>query len=113
MTNELTDDDALGGLKPLGDVKIATSHGIATIALTMALKYHQINTVQDGTLYQQYKLEGRNMRDLQLDMVFETAIQIEKHLLMSSDRIAALLIEAIAESENEGAGEEPRGAEAP
>lgn len=78
------------------DAPVATSHGIAAIALNLALQYHNINTVQDGTLYQQYKLEGRNMQTLHLDHVFETAIKMEAHLLGSSDRIAKLVVDAIA-----------------
>ena len=77
------------------DTKIAPAHGIAAIALSMAMKYHDINTVQDGALYQQYKLEGKNLVPLHLDMVFETAIQIELHLLGSSKRIAEVLIDAL------------------
>jgi hypothetical protein len=92
-------DEALIGttdLEPIKDVKIAPAHGVAALGLNFALKYHDINTVQDGTLYQQYKLEGRNMRDLHLDMVFETAIRIEAHILGSSERIAAMVLDAIA-----------------
>jgi hypothetical protein len=74
---------------------VAPAHGIAAIALSMALKYHDIATVQDGVLYQQYKMEGRNMRDLHIDMVFETAIKIEIHLMGASDRIAKLIVDAI------------------
>jgi RNase adaptor protein for sRNA GlmZ degradation len=95
----MTEDEALIGatdLEPMKSAKIAPAHGIAALALNFALKYHDINTVQDGTLYQQYKLEGRNMHDLHLDMVFETAMQIEAHLLRSSERIANLVVDAIA-----------------
>lgn len=79
---------------PLG-TPVAPAHGIAAMALGFALKYCDINTVQDGALYQQYKIEGRNMHALHLDHVFETAIAIEKHLLASSDRIAAMLVDAL------------------
>lgn len=82
-------------IMPIGDTKVAPAVGIAAIALNMALKYHDINTVQDGALYQQYKLEGRNFRDLNLDSVFETAIRMEMHLLASSDRIAKIVVEAL------------------
>ena len=81
------------------DAPIGTAQGIAAIALNMAMKYHGINTVQDGTLYQQYKLEGRNMRELNIDMVFETAIKIERHIVFSQNRVAAMLFEAMAEVE--------------
>lgn len=82
--------------KHLGDTPIAPAHGIAALALDMALKYHDINTIKDGVLYQQYKLEGRNMRDLHLDVVFETAIKMENYLLGASDRIAKVVVEALA-----------------
>lgn len=88
--------------------QINPTHGIAAIALSMAMKYHDIVTVQDGTLYQQYKLEGRNLVPLHLDMVFETAIRIERHLLTSSDRIAALItdeLEQFIEPESDAANE--------
>jgi hypothetical protein len=90
------------------DTKVAAAHGIAAIALSMALKYHDINTVQDGQLYQQYKLEGRNMRDLNLDTVFETAIRIEMHLMAASERIAQIVVDALSvtlEDEPEGPDE--------
>lgn len=78
------------------DLPIGVAHGIAAIALQMAIKYHDIGTVQDGTLYQQYKLEGKELVPLNLAMVFDTAIQIERHLLGASERIASVVVEAIA-----------------
>lgn len=90
-------DNLLADLKPIEEVKVAPAQGIAAIALSMAMKYHDIMTVQDGALYQQYKLEGRNLPPLHLDLVFETAIRIEKHLLESSSRIAKLVVDAVAE----------------
>ena len=75
---------------------VAPAHGIAAIALSMAMKYHDIATVQDGALYQQYKLEGKNMIPLHLDMVFETAARMELWLIGASERIAKVLVEAIA-----------------
>jgi hypothetical protein len=90
-------------LAPMGDAPIATAPGIAAIALNLAIQYHGINTIQDGTLYQQYKLEGRNMRELHIDAVFETAIAMEIHLLGASDRIAKLVVDAIAHGIQEDA----------
>lgn len=91
------DNDLIGSkeLEVIKDTQVAPAHGIAALALNFALKYHDINTVQDGTLYQQYKLEGRNLEALHLDAVFETAVKIEAHLMGASDRIAALLLDAI------------------
>lgn len=91
----MTPDKPFKELQPFGDAPIATAPGIAAIALNMAIQYHNINTVQDGQLYQQYKLEGRNLRELHLNDVFETAIKMEIHLMGASDRIAQLLIDAI------------------
>lgn len=98
-------------VEKLGDAPIPVAHGIAAIALSMAMKYHDISTVQDGTLYQQYKMEGRNLIPLDLEMVFETAIRIEHHLMESQQRIADLVVEAIeagVEAMEEGAEPERR-----
>lgn len=88
-------------LEPIADTPIAPAHGIAAVALNMALKYHGIATIQDGTLYQQYKLEGRNIETLHLDMVFETAIKMEVYLLGASERIAKIVVDAVAVGINE------------
>lgn len=97
MTDETIspDPEMFKALEPIANAPVAPAHGIAAIALNMAMKYHDIATVQDGALYQQYKLEGRNMIPLHLDMVFETAIRIEAHLLGASERIAKLVVDAI------------------
>ena len=100
--NDLPEDDdpkmeaAFGkGLEPMKDTPIALPHGIAAIALNMALKYHDMGMIKDGALYQQYKLEGRNIGVLHLHHVFETAIKFELHLLGASERMAKLLIDAL------------------
>lgn len=103
MANE---DNPIKSLEPLiGDTPIAPAQGIAAIALSMALKYHDIGMIRDGALYQQYKIEGRNFSTLHLDVVFETAMQIEAYLLSASERIAKIIVDALVdgdESEKEG-----------
>ena len=79
----------------MGGEKLATGPAIGAVALTLAMKYCDITTVQDGALYQQYKIEGRNMVPLDLAMVFDVAIQIEKHLMGTSERISALVVDAL------------------
>lgn len=74
---------------------VAPAHGIAALALSLAVKYHDVSTIKDGALYQQYKLEGRNIVPLHLDMVFETAIRMEAWLLGASDRIAKIIVDAL------------------
>lgn len=91
MSGENPTDD----LRPVGDVPVTPAVGVAALALNFALKYYGISTVQDGALYQQYKLEGRNMRELHLDMVFETALQMEAYMLGASERIAKMVVEAV------------------
>lgn len=92
--------DGLAGLpEGIENERVGPMIGVATIALNMALKYHDINTVQDGTLYQQYKLEGRNMRNLHLDEVFHTAMQIEAHLIAANKRVAKMMVLACLEDE--------------
>lgn len=89
--------DPMKELEPISDTKVSPATGISAIALHMAMKYHDITMVKDGALYQQYKIEGKNMTELHLDVVFETAIKIEAHLLASSDRISGIVIDAITQ----------------
>jgi len=96
--SEMIENDIIKGLEPIAGSPVAPAHAIAAIALNMALKYHDIATVQDGTLYQQYKLEGKNFRELHLDHVFETAILMELHLMRASDRIAQVVIDCVKDT---------------
>jgi hypothetical protein len=80
--------EEVGTLAP--DLPMSAAHGIAAMAMNFALKYYDINTIQEGALYQQYKLEGRNMRDLHMDMVFHAARQIEAHIISAPSRLTAM-----------------------
>jgi hypothetical protein len=102
----LTDDEApFAGLEPLKDTPVAPAHVVASIALHMAMKYHDIQVVKDGALYQQYKLEGKNLQPLQLDTVLETAKILEAHLLGASERIAKMVVEAITREDPDEPGD--------
>ncbi len=81
--------------KSIPDTPVAPAHGIAAIALNMALKYHQMTMIPDGLTYQQYKMEGRNIREIGLVDVFETAMKMEGFLLGASERIAKIVVDAI------------------
>jgi hypothetical protein len=98
-TNDPTDDPASEPLQELAktapDIPVPPAQGIGAIALTLALKYHDIGTVQDGLLYQQMKLEGKNLMPLHLDMVFETAKKMELHLIGTSERIQKLILNTL------------------
>lgn len=96
LGNEMMEDAKT--LEPIADKPLAPAHAIAAMALNMAIKYHDMSIVKDGAMYQQYKLEGKNLTPLQLDMVFETAIQMEKFLLGASERIAKIVVDALEDS---------------
>jgi hypothetical protein len=105
-------DEEKNELQELADAApgspVPVSQGIAAIALSMAMKYHDMTLVKDGQLYQQYKLEGRNITTIDLADVFDTAIQIELHLLQANERIARLLVDALeVVIEEDEAQEEP------
>jgi hypothetical protein len=78
----------LGEIAP--DLPMSAAHGISAMAMTLALKYWDINTIQEGALYQQYKLEGKNPAGLHMDMVIHTAIQIEAHIIAAPTRLTAM-----------------------
>jgi len=87
-------DSPIGELATsMGDATVTRPIGIAAIALQMAIKFHDATVVKDGALYQQYKLEGKNLRELHIDEVFETAIRIEEHLLTSERRIQEMVVD--------------------
>lgn len=105
-------ENLIGELEPIGDTNVAPGVGVAAIAMNMALKFHDITTVQDGTLYQQYKLEGKNLTGLHLDYVFETAMRIEAHLMNGPNRLSTPVLGIITEALNDPA-EEPVEPETP
>jgi hypothetical protein len=84
------------GLEEISEAPIAPGTAVAAIALKMAMTFTGMSLVTDGILYQQYKLEGRNIASIDISWVFEVAIQIERHLLGGSDRIAEMLLEGIS-----------------
>ncbi len=112
---EYQDDFAkeMKALEPIQDNPVAPAHGIAALALNMALKYHDTNMVKDGALYQQYKLEGKNFRPYTIDEAFETAMKIEAWLLGASDRIAQIVIDCVKDAVIEIDDDEPAEDEAP
>lgn len=88
------------------DTLIPSAVGIGAIALNMAMKYHDFTIIKDGMMYQQKKLEGANIVPLHLDMVFETAIRIEQHLLGTSSRIATAVQDVLGNMMAELIGED-------
>jgi hypothetical protein len=92
----MSDNDLADLADAMPGIPVAPAHGIAAIALQMAMKYHDMGMVKDGQLYQQYKVEGRDIQEIELADVFDTAIQIEAHLLGSEQRIAEMIVDALS-----------------
>lgn len=85
-------------LPELKEVALSTPHAISSLAMNFAMKFHDINTVQEGALYQQMKLEGKNLSPLFLEYVFETAARIELWLMRSPNRLSEALLNEFADA---------------
>lgn len=100
----MTDDS----VNPLGDMaevlppdtklSMSPATAIAALGLSMSLKFHDINTVQDGTLYQQFKLEGKNLRGLHINDVLDLAKVLEQHILSAPSRMTDRIMESLMDS---------------
>lgn len=90
-------DNELLDIDPIKDAPLSPSVAISALAMNFALKYCDINTVQEGALYQQYKLEGRNMTGLCMDEVLHYARQFEAWLLSGENRHIELMKGEIVE----------------
>lgn len=90
------DDELLPSVLP-GDTPapLGVAHMISALALNFALKYHNITTVQEGALRESLKRDGINLQPLHLDYVLETARRFELHMMASSARIGALIVETL------------------
>ena len=99
MEISINPNDMAQELGDAANAPIGPCVGIAAIALNMAIKYHDATTIQDGVLYQQYKMEGRDFTTIGLADVFDTAIKIETHLVNSNKRVAAAVIAALIEDD--------------
>lgn len=98
--SDSTETNALD-LPGMGDTPISAAHGISALALNLALKWLDMGMIKDGSLYQQKKLEGANIRLIDLPDVLATAREFEKHILGSPNRLSELVIEALGEAVDE------------
>jgi plasmid maintenance system antidote protein VapI len=84
--------------------------GVAAVALSLAIKQVDSTLVKDGVLYQQYKMEGKNIKAIGLEDVFETAIAFERHLMSAPNRLSDMILDglasAIANGDLDGLGDE-------
>lgn len=62
---------------PLG---LTHEEGIRATALAMAVRYHGDTIVKDGQMYQQFKLEGKNMQPTAPLLILQIAMDFERYL---------------------------------
>lgn len=84
-------------LPALHDAPVSPALAVGSVALSLALQWFDISVVKDGAMYQQLKLEGKKIEGVDLTNVLEVAKQFELHLMGTSDRLANLVIEAVAD----------------
>lgn len=112
---EFSPEEQAADFKEVGEhinAPMLPQHGVAALAMNMSLKYWDINTITDGALYQQLKLEGRNIGfGVHLDSVIDVAKRIELHILNAPNRLsqevyAQLTAEFFEDVESALSGEE-------
>lgn len=99
MTDEASEN--LLNIPELADTKVSPYIGIAALALNMALKWHDMRLIKDGTLYQQIKLENKPIHEIDMSDILETAHQFEKHLMMSPGRLAKVVLDVVDDVANQ------------
>lgn len=82
-------------MEPIRDAPMTTSMAIAAISLNMAMKYHDFTVVKDGVMYQQLKMEQKEMRTIQFEDVLETADRIRDYLIESESVIRSMMTESV------------------
>jgi len=95
------------------DAAISVPMMVGSIALNMAMKYHGITTISDGALYQQLKLEGKNIQPLHLDLVLSTAERLEMHLMGTQQRLAGMVLDVLMMPADDEDKEAQAGGDAP
>lgn len=84
-------------LPAIENEKVSPGLAVASIALSLAVTYHTNSIIKDGAMYQQLKLEGKDIKSSGVEDVIDIARQFEIHLLQSSERIAGIIIDAATE----------------
>lgn len=84
-------DNLLAELEPVQDAPLTPSVAISALALNLALKWHDMCLIKDGSLYQQKKLEGANITLIDMPDVLATAQRFEAWLLSGQVRHANIL----------------------
>lgn len=56
------------------------AQSVRTLALTMAVKYHGDTIIKDGGMYQQLRMEQKDIQPTHVNVVLKTAIEFERYL---------------------------------
>lgn len=94
MANDFND------IEPLNNQPLPVAYLIGSVALNLALKWHDMTLIKDGVMYQQKKMEGANITHIDLPDVLETAKVFERHLMASSERVAEIVVDALVHGSN-------------
>lgn len=89
----------LGVPTSMGNVSVALDRDqmIRFFALNMAIKYHDSTVISDGVLYQQYRMEGKEMQPLTQDHVIATALRYEIFIRCGENTERMAIIEAVSD----------------
>ncbi len=61
-------------------VMLTHDESVRSTSLMLAVKFHVDTVIKDAQMYSQYKMEGRNMRTLDTDLVIRTAATFEHYI---------------------------------
>ena len=93
MGKKLSDDNPMKDMEPVLNTALASPEGISIVSLNFAIKWHDVAVIKDGAMYQAQKAEGKNIRAIGLEDVFETAALFERWLLAAPERLYSVLVE--------------------
>ena len=79
-------DENLTKIEHLEQAPVSASTAIAALAMNFALKWFDMTMVKDGTLYQQYKMEQRNITVIDFPDILKKAAEFEAWLINSDNR---------------------------
>lgn len=108
-----TEDDVMKqalGLENL-PLKIDNLTAIRVVALMLAMKHHDTTIIRDAEMYRQLKADGVNIRQTGFEDILETALKIEKHLIVEPKWLVEAAAKVEAESGVNPFGDEPQAEE--
>jgi hypothetical protein len=74
---------------------------LRSMALMLAIRHHGDTVIKDAGIYQQYKMEGRNMQPLNDELVIATAVRYEAFIRCGENAERMAFIEQVADKLDE------------